>query len=308
MCFDCMMNSSIIKKTEVPTMARSRHKKRSCLGRIITLGLLLFIIAYPFYEATTLRREDTTIEVSGLSQALDGLRIVFVSDIHQGPYFSQRRVEDLITKINSFNADVVLLGGDYANDSDGAIAFFKSMPRIHARLFVGGVMGNHDRTQPESNLSVLQSAMIAAGVTPLVNHVATVRATDGSAFYIAGIDDMANGHPDVAGVAERVRQDDFVIFVTHSPDGFAQAFSASDIGGNHHWFDLGLAGHTHGGQVVLLGHPLWRNTSLVPFEYYTGWHSASGADLLVSNGVGTSVLPVRVAAAPTVHVITLKAR
>ena len=288
-------------------MARKRHKKKSYVARIIVLALLLFMIGYPFYEATTLTREERTVVIPSLPRELSGLRVVFVSDIHQGPFFSQTRVNNLVAEINSANADIVIFGGDYADDSGGAVEFFRNLPKVHARLLAAGVVGNHDRTVPESNLAALQSAMLSAGVTPLVNTVREVRYRDIS-FYIAGIDDIDNGHPDVAGIAAQLRQEQFVIFVTHSPDGFADAFSVTDRGGSPHWFDLGLAGHTHGGQVTLLGNPLIHNFSKMPKEYYTGWHTANGAELLTSNGVGTSVFPVRLFAKPQFHVITLSAR
>ena len=285
-------------------MARKRHKKRSLLARTIVFALLLMMIGYPFYEATTLTRENRTVGIPGLPAELNGLRVVFVSDIHQGPFFSQTRVNNLVAEINSVNADIVIFGGDYADDSQGAVNFFKNLPKVHARLLVAGVPGNHDRTVPESNLAALQSAMLNAGIIPLVNTVREVRYRDIS-FYVAGIDDVDNGHPDVAGVAAQLAQEQFVIFVTHSPDGFAEAFSVTDKGGSPHWFDLGLAGHTHGGQIALLGNPLIQNFSAMPKEYYTGWHTANGAEMLVSNGVGTSVFPVRLFAKPMFHVITL---
>ena len=287
-------------------MARGKHRRGGCcLSRMIGFALLIFVLIYPFYQARTLYVETKTLEVNGLDRALDGLTIVYVSDIHQGPFFSQGRVNALIAQINALNADLVLLGGDYAEDSDGAIAFFKSMPKIQARRLVAGVVGNHDRTVPESNLNALQSAMLSAGVLPLVNAVKEVRVGD-SALYLCGVDDYNNGHPQTGQVAYPMREDDFVIFLTHSPDNLPEAFTTQNGEGATNWFDLALCGHTHGGQVTFFGRPMFRTFTRVSDRYLSGWVQENRANILVSNGVGTSWVPVRLFAPPQLHVITLK--
>ena len=286
-------------------MARGKHRKGGCLSRLIGFGLLIFVLIYPFYQARTLYVETRTLAVNGLDQALDGLTIVYVSDIHQGPFFSQGRVNALIAKINALNADLVLLGGDYAEDSSTAVDFFRTMPKIQARRLVAGVVGNHDRTVPESNLNALQSAMISAGVLPLVNATREVRIGD-SRLYLCGVDDYNNGYPQTAQAAYPLREDDFVIFLTHSPDNLPEAFTIKNSEGKTYWFDLALCGHTHGGQVTFFGQPMFRTLTRAPDRYLSGWVQENRADILVSNGVGTSWVPIRLFAPPQLHVITLK--
>ena len=286
-------------------MARAKHRRGGCLSRLIALSLLTFVLIYPFYQAITLYVETKTLEIAGLDKDLDGLTIVYASDIHQGPFFSQGRVDALVSTINSLNADLVLLGGDYADDSDGAISFFQTLPNIHAKRLVAGVVGNHDRTVPESNLNALQSAMLNAGVLPLVNNVKEVR-VGGSALYLCGVDDYNNGHPQIAQVAYPMQEDDFVIFLTHSPDNLPEAYSTKNGEGSANWFDLALCGHTHGGQVTFFGQPVFRTFTNVSDRYLSGWVHENRADILVSNGVGTSWVPVRLFAPAQLHVITLK--
>lgn len=286
-------------------MARAKHRRSGCLSRLIGLMLLIALLGYPFYEAWNLQTVRNTLEVPGLSKDLDGLTIVYLSDIHAGPFFSQRRVDALVTRINSFHADLVLLGGDYGNDSQEAIGFFQNLPKIWARYLVAGVVGNHDRTAPESNLAVLQSAMINAGVLPLVNATRQVR-VGGASLYLCGVDDYDNGHPQIGQVAAQMREEDYVIFLTHSPDNLPEAFATENNQGSVFWFDLALCGHTHGGQVTLFGKPLFRSYSKVSDRYLSGWVEENKAKILVSNGVGTIYLPVRLFAPPQMHVITLK--
>lgn len=278
-------------------------RRLGCLSRLITFALLLFIIAYPFLEPRMLETEVKSLTSSDLPADVKQLRIAYLSDIHAGFSFSQSQVESLFQRVNAMNPDLVLLGGDYAVDSDSAIAFFRNLPRISARYGVYAVMGNHDRTVPESNLTHLRSAMYNAGVTPLINEVASVR-IGLSSIYIAGIDDVNNGWPDLNAVTSQVRQEDFVIFMSHSPEVIQNALLASDKNGRRgNWFDLGLFGHTHGGQIALLGQFL--GISKVEGRYEQGWLRENRSDILISRGVGTSVLPIRFLRRPQIHQITI---
>ena len=287
---------------------RGRHERRSpfgCLARIITFLVLVAMLIYPFAEPFMLEVENVTLTSSDLPADIGQLRIVYLSDIHQGSFFSQSRVDSLVKRINAFNADLVLLGGDYAEDSDGAVAFFRSLPNIHARYGVYAVMGNHDRTVPESNLQAMQTIMIAKGITPVVNGVIPVR-IGVSNIYIAGIDDVNTGWPDLSGVADRTRTEDYVIFLSHSPEIIPDAHKCADMNGRRGWFDLGLFGHTHGGQIALIGQYL--GIAKVPAQYEQGWIVENRINMLISRGVGTSVLPVRIGRRPQIHIITVKSK
>ena len=270
--------------------------------RLLLVLFLLFALAWPFVEPFLLQTENTSLTAADLPPSIGQLRLVYVSDIHKGGLYGEKRVAALVSHINACNADIVLMGGDYAVDIEGAIEFFQSLPRIHSRYGVYAVLGNHDRTVPESKLTTLRSAMQAAGVTPLVNAVSRVR-IGLSDIYIAGIDDADNGRPDLKGVASQVRTEDYVIFLSHNPNVIPDALKMKDVNGRDGWFDLGLFGHTHGGQVAVLGTLL--KDDGVPDEYTQGWFRQNRIDMLVSRGVGTSGLPVRLFCMPQLHLITV---
>ena len=288
-----------------PRHSAQAHRKRRRLPKLLRAALLLVVIAlfiWPFAEPFMLETERVTIRCADLPEDIGQLTIVYLSDIHHGPFFGRSRVENLVSRVNALNPDLILLGGDYANSSAEAIAFFESMPGFHARYAVCGVVGNHDRTTPESNISRLKSVMRDAGVTPLVNEAVRIR-IGSSDICIAGIDDMNNGHPQVASVAAQTKSDEFTIFMSHSPTAISEAFRAQSSDGRTAWIDLGLFGHTHGGQFTLLGNLL--NPSGVPARYQQGWLLENRAELLVSRGVGTSILPLRFLCTPQIHLITV---
>ncbi len=271
--------------------------------KIALIAVILFMLCWPLMEPFLLQTESKTLLAGDLPVGIGQLRIVYAADIHKGGLYTDRRLAGLISHINACNADIVLLGGDYAMDSAGAIAFFQEMPPIHARYGVYAVLGNHDRTVPEANLTTLRAAMQSAGVTPLVNSVSRVRIGLND-IYIAGIDDANNGSSDVTGVAHQVRAEDYVIFLAHSPAVIPEALRARDRNSQEGWFDLGLFGHTHGGQIALIGPLLKRD--VLP-EYISGWHKQNRTEMLITHGVGTSALPLRLFCPPQIHLITVNA-
>lgn len=295
-------------------MAKRRYKyRRPPRRRFPVKGFLLFLAALllcaiPFVEARRLTVDRHTVQAANLPANLKNLKIAFASDVHQCAWFSQNQVNELVKTLNGLSADVVILGGDYAEDSDGAIAFFENLPPISARIGVYAVLGNHDRTEPESNLSKLVGVIQGKGITPLVNNVAAVKRGQ-TYLYVAGVDDYYNGYPDVAGIASQVRSEDFVIFAGHTPDLLPDMLKAKSSDGDNHWFDLALFGHTHGGQINFFGKtPFFNLKTDVGPRYLSGWLEENRAAVLVSNGVGTVGAPVRLFAGPQVHLITLKAR
>lgn len=277
-----------------------RVRKPCLLGRLLALLPISCALLYPLYLAGQLDLTEETYASQTLPEAFSGLRLVYLSDIHYGKYLSAQRVAELAARINELRPDIVILGGDYGEDTEGAIAFFRILPRLEARLSVLGVMGNHDRTPPESAYGELLRAMREAGVRPLVNDVQMFM-RDGATMAVASVDDFYNGHPDVEAVARLCADADFTIFAPHTPDILPAVYQRS--GGA--FFQLALCGHTHGGQVAIAGHSL-KSSSNYGDRYRAGWYHENGVDILVSCGVGTSFLPVRLGTRPQFHLITLQ--
>lgn len=277
-----------------------KPKKSGRLGRLLALLPVSCMLLYPVYLAAQLDLVETEYASAALPAAFSGLRIVYLSDIHYGPYFKESRVRALAERVNALEPDVILLGGDYGEDAEGAIAFFQLHPGFKAKMLVAAVMGNHDRTPPESNLRKLMDAMEADGVMPLVNDAIWLQ-KDSATLALGATDDVYNGHPYLDKVAERCAGADFCIFLPHSPDILPQTYTLP--GGP--FYQLALCGHTHGGQIALFGHAV-KSSSDYGDRYRSGWYHENGVDILVSNGVGTSWLPVRLGARPQIHLITLK--
>ena len=285
-----------------------RHARINPIATILRFLLILalaFLLLWPLIEPHTLQVEQTTVTISTLPATVGQLKIVYCSDIHLGnfPFFTKSQLNSLVRKINSLAADIVILGGDYADNTEEAISFFLQLPSIRANYGVYAVLGENDREDISNEASSqLRAAMIAAGVTPLINSVANIRIGKND-IYLAGLDDIANGTPRLSTLASSVSQDDFVVFVCHNPAIISEAMLSTDSSGRINWFDLGLFGHTHGGQVPLVSSLLGLSE-----DDRCGWLSENRIPMLISKGIGTKGLPIRFFRSPTIHVIDIRSK
>ena len=301
--------SSAARHTSSPSFRRGRHQVRNRHRRrwmILLLILAGILIGYPLLEARLVQIETRELQIDDLPYEANNLRIVYLSDIHYGFWFSDGDLGRLVSRINNLRPDLVLLGGGYATDNQSAIRFFQALQQhdtIHSRYGIFGVIGDTDRGDSDFTCSQLTEAMANAGVTPLVNKTVSVNVA-ARRIYLAGVDDLLTGSPDLKSVARSVSGDDFVIFLSHNPSVIPDAQLVTNSSGELGWFDLGLFGHTHGGQMLFFSSLLGIGED-VPERYHSGWLKENRVDLLISRGVGTSVYPGRLFCYPQIHYITI---
>jgi predicted MPP superfamily phosphohydrolase len=223
------------------------------------------------------------------------LVIAFASDLHAGPTTHSGLFDELAVQLERARPDVVLLGGDYvslgAHHVDRLRPFLTTAVRS-ARLGAFAVMGNHDIWHGRERV---EAALREAGVQVLVNRNAALPPPYGM-VSICGIDDPWTGKPSPRHTfdgAAPVR-----IYLMHSPDGMWH------LSGER--FDLGLAGHTHGGQIAYAeGKPVVRPNGPLSRIFCYGKFDADHGPLIVSRGVGCSALPLRINADPELVLCTL---
>lgn len=284
---------------------RGRHQRRSRRRRrwiIVLLVLLLLLFSYPLIEARIILTDEKLLKADDLPMEANNLRIVYLSDIHYGHWFSDGDTDRLIARINGLRPDLVLFGGDYATDNHSAVTFFEKLQKrekIRARYGVFGVVGEADRGESDFDLRQLEEAMSNADVVPLVNQTVPV-SIGSSRIWIAGLDDPTSGKPDLKAVAAGVSARDYVILLCHSPSVIPDAQLAKGSDGNLGWFDLGLFGHTHGGQMLFFS-SLFNLAEDVPERYRSGWLKENRVDLLISRGIGTRGFPGRLFCFPQIH-------
>jgi hypothetical protein len=237
---------------------------------------------------------DVEIPLHRGMDELDGLRIAFLSDIHAGSYMSATDLQRIFARVAEQQPDLVCLGGDMINTREREILMFRdALPLIDPPLGIYAVPGNHDHFWGQ-DLGLWSAFLTELGVQVLLNR--GVRITHrGAEFWLAGVDDLTEGDPDLRQALQGSRPDEPLILLSHHPDFF---YEAAQVG-----VDLTISGHTHGGQIHVRGRSPVVHSE---FGYLRGLFTDGPSRLYVGRGVGVSVLPVRIGAPPEVPIIRLR--
>jgi predicted MPP superfamily phosphohydrolase len=252
---------------------------------------------YRFILRTSLTIGEADIAVPELPAAFDGTTMLFVSDVHAGPFLAVATLEDAFARLATLRPDVVIHGGDLATSNvEEAGAHREALAALSAPLGAFAVLGNHDHyTRDVAGLLALYER---CGVHVLDN-AAAVLEKSGSRLALAGIDDWNFGKPRLDRAldeARRLAPGAPVVLVSHNPDAF---FDAAARG-----VALMLSGHTHGGQVRIPGRPVLVRMSRYRLD--EGRYERSGAQLVVSRGLGVSGIPLRLFCPPEALLVTLR--
>jgi predicted MPP superfamily phosphohydrolase len=216
-------------------------KRRAWLFIII---LVVLTVAYSLIEPYWIEIKMTEITDPDIPEAFSQFRIVFIADIHHGPFFSRRRVRDVVAMVNNLRPDIVVLGGDYVyGDKNYTAPCFEELSQLKAPYGVYGVLGNHDHWENESDEFTL--GVVSQYKITLIDNRAFWINKDGTRIKLGGVGDYWTDSQDIGPTIAGVRQKDFVILVSHNPD-YCESLSLNKI-------DLVLSGHTHGGQVTFFG-------------------------------------------------------
>ncbi len=269
--------------------------------QLLTTGLAITPLAATYVAAGvgvaqmwSFRRRRLEVPVVGLPAALEGLRILHVSDTHVGGFTPPENLDAVARAIQEEKPDLILFTGDLVDHSNAdlpvSLAFCEKLRAI-APLYL--CEGNHDRID---NPAVLRAALKARKFEWLVEGESRLLTLRGSRVQVIGGAWSFKREAHAAAVAQAARGRDgaaFPILLIHHPDAFDAAVAAG--------FPLVLSGHTHGGQLMLtetLG------AGPVMFNYWSGLYRKGGASLVVSNGIG-HWFPLRVNAPAEIGVLTL---
>lgn len=260
--------------------------------RILSIiSLVVVLVAYMFIEPYWIETKEITIESDQIPANFNGKKIVFLSDIHAGPSYSQERLNNLVNQVNALNPDLILLGGDYVSGEDEYVnSTFESLSKLQAPYGVYAVLGNSD---PQ------YTTWEALNQSPIndIGNMGTWIGNNEGKIRIGGIGAI-NDRQDFDDVIGNADSGDFVIMLSHHPDYFEEV--------NKSMVDLVLSGHTHGGQVTLFGLYAPYLPSKYGQKYLTGTIKDINSTLIISNGIGTANLPIRFFARPQIIVINLK--
>ena len=259
------------------------------------LGLAVLAWAY------AIARSDPVVRRAGI--ALAGLppqhriRLVLLADLHvAGPDMPPQRLARIVAQVNALRPDLVLLAGDFVSDKRLSTRRYEAaeavapLAGLRAPLGRFAVLGNHDHWRDGAAMA---GALRGIGIPVLGNDAARA-----GPLAIGGLDDAFTGRADPAATLRRMRAVGGVpILLSHSPDPFADLPAT---------VPLMVAGHTHCGQIRLPLVGALATASEHGARYACGLVREKGRTLVVSAGLGTSILPLRLGAVPDLWLLTLE--
>jgi predicted MPP superfamily phosphohydrolase len=261
---------------------------------MMALGSLPVAGIYPLLEAKWCRVVHTTIALPNLPPAFRGMSLVWLADIHHGPYVPLAYVQHVVTTTNALAPDLILLGGDYISKSSRYIMpVMEVLANLKAPLGRFAILGNHDHW---GKASLCRTGLDRAGITRLDNHGIWLDQTS-ARLRICGVGDLWTDHQDPLTAIGNASRGDAVIMLSHNPD-FAEVLSDNRVG-------LMLSGHTHGGQVFVPGYGAPIVPSRYGQKYLGGLVQGPMCQVFISRGIGTSGPPLRFASRPEIVHITL---
>jgi uncharacterized protein len=266
---------------------------------IVLAALPLALMGYMYRLALSdpvVRR--ATIVMADWPKNAPPLRVALLSDIHVvGPDMPPSRLARIVGQVNALDADVIVLAGDYVSDKRSATRTYSGaeglapLSNLRAPLGVYAVLGNHDHWRDAGEIG---RALRKANVRVLDNEAVTI-----GGMRLGGVDDEYTGNADLTRTVAAMRSGPGAkVLLTHSPD--VAPATPRDV-------TLILAGHTHCGQIRL---PIFGAISYVSKygeRFGCGLTTEGTRRVVVTAGIGTSVLPFRLRAPPDVWLLTLKA-
>jgi uncharacterized protein len=243
-------------------------------------------------EPFMLAIERQQIYLQRLPNALDGLRIVHLSDFHYGPLVNPAHLERAIEAANDLRPDLIALTGDYiSSDRSYAGPCAELIGRLRAQHGVFAVLGNHDHW---TDAALIADLFRAEGIRVLLNEGMRIDLS-GESFWLAGVNDTMVGLEDLPLALAGSSEDEMKLLLAHNPIILRRAARAG--------VDLVLSGHTHGGQVILRPE---KNASGRPRRrLLRGLGRRGNTQIYVTRGLGTVVLPIRYGCPPEVSVLEL---
>jgi predicted MPP superfamily phosphohydrolase len=228
------------------------------------------------------------VVIDRLSASSSGMRIVQLTDVHVGPTIGRGFIEDVVTRVNALQPDVVAITGDLVDGSVAELAeHVAPLAKLSAKHGVYFVTGNHEYY---SGADAWVAHLRTLGIRVLRNE--HVRIGGGEGFDLAGIDDHSARTSDLAKALAGREPERACVLLAHQPKGIDHA---DELG-----VDLQLSGHTHGGQLFP-----WMFMVRLQQPFVSGLHKLARAQIYVSRGTGYWGPPMRVGAPAEITEIEL---
>lgn len=226
----------------------------------------------------------------------DHIKVVQISDLHLNSISSHHR--RLADRLNRLKPDLILFTGDSIDDGAKVPMLEEFLSLIDTQIKRVAILGNWEYWG-KVDLNGLRRVYERQNCDLLINESKQYLFRDKS-ISITGVDDYIGGKSDIELALETYKKSNYHIVLNHCPEYSTSVAIKSPRDINT---DLILSGHTHGGQVNIMG--------IIPFlpqgsgKYVRGWYKHKGMNMYVSKGIGTSLLPIRFGARAEIAIFNI---
>ena len=280
--------------------------KRKLKLLIVITCVLAFLIVFTcdlyYRSAKRIRVRRETLSSEKIPEDLNGMKILFFSDLDYGEFMDESRLRNLMQKIADADPDVIIFGGDLFSEGvtpdDTMIQTLStSLSGIDAPLGKFAVYGDIDHSS-DTVTNAVNTVYSAADIEVLNNASVTLHHYTSASITLVGIDSGLAGAPDISTAYSAVSRSAYVLTVCHTPD------TVEDVPAD--LTDYFLAGHSHGGQIYYVLGAFY--TPEMAVHYFRGKNTVNNAFTLdITNGVGTRGRDMRFAAPAEIVLYTLQA-
>jgi predicted MPP superfamily phosphohydrolase len=255
------------------------------MNEVLFLFIILFIIGvilliYMLKEAFSNRVIFHELEFSSFPKSFGKVHVFFISDIHR------RHISDKVINEVKGKVDVVIIGGDLMEKGVPFERVKGNLLKLKTLGPVFFVWGNNDY---EVEVPLLDAMLLNLGIKQLVDSSMLFESVEGERISIIGLDVLRKERNNLESALQEVDSHSFKILVSHYPD-ISRKIQPE------HGISLLLSGHTHGGQIRLFGYS--------PYEK-GGVKKAGDVICLISNGYGTTGVPLRLGAKSETHLLSI---
>ena len=299
----------IIKGLVFPIYRKYKDAYLKIENKLI-LGLVVFFTLYVptriIFDYYTVSIRNVVFTKQGLNPALNNFRLIMISDLHADRHTDSRRLGNYINKVNNLKPDLVLIGGDMISGNPQYIdTSAEYVGKIEARYGVFSCRGDHEywayRPDMQRSVGEITDKLWKHNVFMINNENKRID-INGAKMLISFITytypDKINS--DLLDKLTSEKKEDLNILLSHQPEGDIPEIAAERN------YDLMLSGHTHGGQITFLFPFFNLSPTLIETSFVRGNFHIGNMMLVVTRGLGMSLVPIRLNTTPEITVITFK--
>lgn len=277
-----------------------KQEMKSKTKRILIVFILLILLTgFCYVQNGYLVVTHYTYVSEKISEDFAGYRIVQISDLHNATFGKDN--QRLVKKIEVLNPDMIVITGDMVDSNrpnvDVALAFATQAAKICPTYYI---TGNHENWLSEGDKQRLLKGLSDAGVICLSDETTDIKVKN-STFTLIGLNDESLRGNTLQNLVKNQDEAQLQILLAHEPQ-YLEKYAMYKV-------DLVLAGHAHGGQfrIPFVGGLVAPDQGFFP-EYTEGVHVDGQTTMVISRGLGNSVVPLRLFNLPEVVCIDIGER